>query len=165
MEAAIWGFIGTLVGAGVSIGTTFISAWKDKTLQEQRHTFDREEKARAFQRDNLLKLQDLLQKEIRFMGKVHFSDLKASKETSEWRRSLLSDDLDNEISINNRNLVITIERISNDELRNEIKDFRNQVSIGMFSKTMEESENRLHDASNTFIDLMEKVGIELRNNY
>lgn len=99
------------------------------------------------------------------MGKVYFSDIKASKETGVWGENPLNEDLNEEISINNRELVITIERISNDELRQEVKDFRGHVSSGVLSTSMKESENRLHEAGNLFMKLMEKVGDELRKNY
>lgn len=165
MDAAVWGLLGTLVGAGVSIGTSFIGVWKENRLQEKQYCFEREERARTFQRDNLLKIQDLLQKSIRLMGQAHFYDMNAFRETGDWRSNILNDELNEEISIINRELVITIERISNDKLRTEIKDFRGHVSLGLLSTSMKESENKLHEASNLFMELMEKVGIELRKNY
>jgi hypothetical protein len=165
MDAALWGLLGTLVGAGVSIGTSLIGVWKERRLQEKQYSFEREERARTFQRENLLKIQDLLQKSIRLMGQAHFSDMNVFSETGDWGNSLLDDELDEAISINNRELVITIERISNDDLRALIKDFRNHVSLGLLAKSMKESENKLHEASDLFMKLMERVGVELRKNY
>ena len=131
MDSAIWGLLGTLVGAGVSIGTSFIGVWKESRLQEKQCIFEREEKARTFQRENILKIQELLHKSISHMSKVHFSDLRAYKETGVWGQNILNQDLNKDILINNKELVIIEERISNDELRKEINDFRSYVSSGM----------------------------------
>ena len=57
MEAALWGFLGTIVGAMVSIATSWINSRNETERQRQANSFERLERARAFQRDNLLNLQ------------------------------------------------------------------------------------------------------------
>lgn len=166
MNSAIWGFIGTLIGAGVTIAVSFIAVWKENKLQEKSYIFEREEKARAFQRENLLKIQDLLQKSVRLMARAHQADVSAYKETGTWRKNKLEDEINDAITENNRELVVTIERIANDDLRKDIKDLRGIISSGIvLAKSDKESESILHEATDSFLKLMENVGAELRKNY
>lgn len=69
MEPAIWGFVGTLTGAAASIITTVIISRNQVQLQKENDSLERQERARAFQRENLLKIQDILQEALRFMFK------------------------------------------------------------------------------------------------
>ncbi len=166
MNAAIWGLIGTLVGAGVSLTVSFISVWKENVLQEKRYQFEREEKARAFQRENLLLVQDLIQKSMRLMCRVHLSDLDSFKRTGVWGKSLLSEELDEEVASNHRELAIITERISNDGLRKEIKELRGQISLSILSSNSDkEAEANQDKATDQFLKLMENIGKELRKNY
>lgn len=169
MDAATYGFIGTLVGAIVgasaSIATTFISSWNSSRLQTNADSFQRVERARAFQRETLLKLQEGLQDAIRNIGEMHHQDVLALRETGEWQKSMLGEELNQKFVSVNRELSILTERVSEDELRNSIKEFRQQLSNCMFTSSEHEGDYMLKIAVDNFNPMMEKIGSVLRENY
>lgn len=85
MDAAIWGFIGTVVGtvvgASASILTTFINARNSARLQENADTLQRLERAREFQRTNLLELQEALSQHMRLIGRAHLEDVESFRKS------------------------------------------------------------------------------------
>jgi hypothetical protein len=74
MDAAAWGFIGTLfgalVGASASIGINIITSHA-ATLQSTASKEAREEQRRVFQRETLLQLQDEFHRYMRLMMRTH----------------------------------------------------------------------------------------------
>jgi hypothetical protein len=93
VDAALWGFLGALVGAGTSIATTWVSNRHEATRQRQADSLERVERARAFQRDNLLELQDTLQNAMRFCGRMLHEDQMAFKRGGKWGKALLGDEV------------------------------------------------------------------------
>jgi gas vesicle protein len=169
MDAALWGFIGTLagavVGATASISTTAISSRNASRLQQNSNYLERIERARAFQRDNLLELQDTLQDCMRLMGRAHHEDVVAYRESGHWGKSMLSDEVNQNTLLSNRKLAMLTERVSDNELRSELKKFSNNSSNLLFAKSEIESDESLKIASSEFSSIMEKLGEVLRKNY
>jgi hypothetical protein len=158
MDSALWGFIGTLVGvivgAAASIGTTIISARNAKDLQSQSDALLRVERSRDFQRTNLLALQ------------AHMEDTRAFQaDPNPAKRPMLSDALDEEISKAARKLAILIERVSNDELREQLKKMRVPVFAMLDARTRTESEAYLHTAMVSYEKAAEAMGAGLRSYY
>jgi hypothetical protein len=106
MDAATWGFIGTLagavIGATASICTTLVSSWNASRLQQNADYLERIERARAFQRDNLLALQDSLQDAMRLAARAHLEDAVAAN----FGKSMLSEEVNQNILLSNRKLSI-----------------------------------------------------------
>lgn len=169
MDSAIWGFIGTIVGAIVgasaSILTTIINGRKSTQLQKERDNFDRLERYREFQRNTLLELQDSLSQNLRLIGRAHLEDLASYRQNDGVRSNLLSAELDQDIMLSNRKNAILTERISDDELRNNLKKLRQNMNDVLFAKSENESRNKLQIVSSCFEKLMEELGVVLRNNY
>lgn len=78
MEPLTWAFVGTvigaLVGASTSIITTVITASNTQKLQQSAASLERLEKAREFQRSNLLELQEALCTGMRLIRRAHMFD-------------------------------------------------------------------------------------------
>lgn len=169
MDSAFWGFIGTIVGAIVgataSILTTIINGWKSTQLQKERDNFERLERSREFQRNTLLELQDSLSQNLRLIGRAHLEDLALYRQNDGVRSNLLSAELNQDIMLSNRKNAILTERISDDEIRNNLKILRQHMNDVLFAKSENESRNKLQIASSNFEKFMEKLGVVLRNNY
>ena len=169
MDSATWGFIGVLVGsligAAASIVTTAINNWNASRLQKNSNDFERQELARAFQRDNLLKLQDALQDSVRFASQAHFEDQKEYLKNGEWGKAMLSISIDENLLESNRKLSILTERIESNELRSEIKKFRHKVTDSLSTKSQSEAKAIIADIATSFPVLIEKLGETLRRNY
>lgn len=84
MEPAIWGFVGTLIGAAASIITTVITSRNQVQLQKEYDLLERQERAQVFQRENLLKIQDTLQDALRFYGQAYLEFLKVYRRDGKW---------------------------------------------------------------------------------
>jgi hypothetical protein len=169
MDAATWGFVGalagTVVGASASIVTTIISGWNANRLQKNADALERTERARAFQRSNLLELQDSLQDAMRLIGRAHHEDMLAARESGEWGKSMLSEEVNQGTLLANRNLAILTERVANDELRSNLRKLRQTMTNCLTSSSELESIGSIHSASSGFESFMEKLGIVLRGNY
>lgn len=169
MDAATWGFLGalagTIVGASASIFTTIISGWNANRLQTTADALERTERARAFQRSNLLELQDSLQDAMRLIGRAHHEDMLAARESGEWGKSMSSEEVDQGILLANRKLAILTERVANDELRSNLRTLRQTMTNCLVSSSEVESMRSIQRASSEFPSFMEKLGVVLRDNY
>jgi len=165
MESAIWGLVGTIVGALASIGTTWIAAQSASKLQKHSSSHERAERERAFQRETLLELQDALHDGLRMMARAHLENGVSFKQSGEWGKSLLSEEVNEGIRLANRKVSILIERVANDPLRSELKDIMKasgQVSLAKSQAEAEANFNRAIFAAN---DVMERLGNVLRSLY
>ena len=170
MEPVTWGFIGTLVGtivgASASIATTFITTSNSRKLKQDAASLERSERARDFQRNNLLELQEALSIGMRLIGRAHLEDINSlRKSENEGRNSLLSEELNLDLMISSRKLAILTERIADQSLRDSIKKLRTEMTNVLMAKTEGESLETLQWASSTFEQTMEKLGIILRSSY
>ena len=165
MSAAIWGFIGTLVGALVSICTTYVSTWHASKLQSDADRLARAEKHRAFQQDTLLELQEALHAlmglvSTRLYGK-HQSDSEAGKNDGEAGEN----EADENERLTSRRVAILIDRLSDDELSSDLRRFHIELTnLDRASTRKEELEQFAKLAVNTQ-EVFGRIGKELRMRY
>ena len=170
MEPMTWGFIGTLagtiIGASVSIFTTIIAASNSRKLQKEAASFERLERAREFQRNNLIEFQDALSSGMRLIARAHIEDIESFRKNKNSSRSeLLSEELNEDIRRSTRKLVILTERIANDLLREDIKKLRGEMSLVLIANNENESTATMHKAAITFEKTMVTLGTVLRESY
>jgi len=170
MEPVTWGFIGTIVGtivgASVSIITTLITGRYSRKLQQDAISHERSERAREFQRNNLLELQDVLSSHMRLVARAHLEDIKSFRDSSnESQRPLLSDELDQELSLSNRRLTILTERVADDPLRENIKALSSEMFSVIIAKSKSESNEAIQKLAFMFKNTMESLGFVLRASY
>lgn len=170
MDAATWGFIGTLVGAVVgslaSILTTLIAGANTRKLQSHADALLRLERSREFQRSNLLELQEALSRNMRLAARAHFEELDYRRKNSESKtRPLLREDLDQELSESYRRLSILVERLADNQLRNSIKNLRRDIWRVISAKTSDYDDTSFDVIVTEFEKITEEVGTILRSYY
>jgi hypothetical protein len=169
LDAASWGFIGTLigaiVGASASVLTTSINSRNAVQLHKANNDLDRAERARAFQRETLLGTQEVLQASMRLMARAHIADTEAFRLTGQWGRNMLGDDLNESILLANQKMTALVERISDDSLRNTLKDLHGEISSVSQSDSRDEANIAFYQVGPAFQDAMTQLGTALRTFY
>lgn len=169
MDESSWGFIGmiagAIVGATASIVTTILTSNNAARLQENANAQERMERARLFQRETLLAVQESLNDSLRNMMEIYLHDLNSSKCGEEWGRRSIDIDVDEKARLSNRQLAILTERISDNSLREELRIIRKNISRVSLSTSKEEAE-ALKNSAITLTELfMEQLGATLRKLY
>jgi len=162
---ALWGFLGTIVGAGASIATSWISNRNEITRQQQADSLERIERARAFQRENLLEVQHTIHDMMRFYNRMQHEDSIAFRQSGEWGKVQLSEEVNEGSRATNEKLAVLTVRISDDEVRDALKSFVTRIVKHHVAKTEEEADAIIMDATDAFIPLMELIGKTLRSLY
>ena len=165
MESALWGFLGTLVGVGSSISTTYLTNKKSINLQKDADLLKRNELSRAFQRETLLNLQDTLYETMRLIGQMHLEDTNNYKKTGIWGKSQFSEDINEKFMLSMRKISILKERISNNQLRLNLDDLHEDLNKPFFAKSENESSMLFQNILDKFRFFMKELGIVLRENY
>jgi len=169
MEPATWGFIGTIlgtiVGASASIIATYLNGKNSLNIQKGTEKFKRDEIAREFQRDNLLKLQDEFVAGMRLIGRAHIESFSYYKKHNDWQGFILSDEVDTALNNMHQNFMKLTERVSNDKLRESIIDIRKDLASMRTYETEVENEQYIKKLADKYELLMTEIGVELRNNY
>ncbi|MBU1425530.1 MAG: hypothetical protein KKH12_03020 [Gammaproteobacteria bacterium] len=169
MDATTWGFVGalagTVIGAAASIFTTLITNWNASRLQQNADSLERAERARSFQRDNLLELQVSIQDAMRLVGRAHHEDVVASKKSGGWGESKLSEEVNQNIHLTNTKLSVLSVRVADDDLRSKLELLRRKITKCLFAKSEIEGEALILDALSEFNTFMEQLGKVLRSNY
>ena len=165
MEAALWGLIGTVVGAAASILTKFIAARNSTRLQESAASHERLAKHRAFQRDTLLELQEAFHDEIRSAAQVHHADSMAIQDGEEWGSNLLDEELNERARLTGRRTLLLLERIEDDNLRRHLKSVRSRISQVMVARDKASANAAFDTLMPESAAAMEHIGTVLRSLY
>jgi hypothetical protein len=117
-----------LLGFGVGL----VSDWfKDRrVLQRERETRgalrrDQLAERRAnFQRQTLLELQEAIQDLLRATGAAHVQDQRVFRETGTWQREALAEEINQQILVANRRVLLLTVRVRDQALRDAVNRFR-----------------------------------------
>lgn len=165
MDSAVWALIGTLVGAVASIATTWISARSAFAMQSAASALEREEQHKSFQRTTLLELQDALHDLLRLSARAYLDYESAFAKTGAWAKQQLSDEVDEGIRLGIRRVVILKERVSDEALRSDLKQFIDLLGDLFFARTREDAERLFRTVASDSPRLMEHIGRVLRSQY
>lgn len=169
MDAALWGFIGTVLGAAVgasaSVATTVIASKNAAGLQAQADSLERSERSRAFQRDNLLATQEALQSVGRLVSRAFHHDVMACRSGGVWATTLLPAELDESLGDSNRCLAALMQRIADDSLREQLRQVHSDLTLVTMSASREEADARMTASTVAFDRVMTHLGQVLRSNY
>ncbi len=165
MEAALWGLLGTIAGAAASIATTVISSRNAASLQSAAATLERDEKARAFQRDTLIELQDAVHDELRSVTLVYLADDLAYRETLTWGRKMLGEELNTKVHLKGGRALLLSERIADDELREHLKSLRKLLTEVQMARDAATAEQAHMAAMGMGTRVMAHIGTVLRSLY
>jgi hypothetical protein len=162
---ALWGFLGTIIGAGVSIVTSLISNRHEIIRQQRADSLERIERARIFQRENLLEVQQTIQDMMRYYFCMLHEDRIAFMQSGEWGKVRLSEEVNEGSRATNAKLAMLRVRIADDEVREAIKSLVSRIVKYHVAKTEEEADAIMDEASDSFTPLMERIGETLRSLY
>lgn len=162
MEAAAWGFLGIIVGAFASVATTFVAARNGAALQRSAASLDRAEKQRSFQRDTLLELQDAIHDLMRLISRVFLEERDAFWASGTWGKTLLSDEVNEGQRLAHRRVVILIERVSDDALRADVKQFHEKLWQVSSASSDINAEVMLSDTHTQAMLVLEHIGKTVR---
>ncbi len=165
MDAAGWGLIGTLVGAGASIATTFLSNRHSAALHASSSREERLERGRAFQRQTLLELQDAFHDAIRLIALTQLEDIRAFHSSGSWARQRLPDDLAENLRTANRRVMLLVERVADDSVRTSVKGVMNRANSVAYAASKEESIAVFDTATFESVTAIELIGEKLRGLY
>lgn len=165
MEAAVWGFIGTLVGALASLGGTWLTNHNARTLHAEALKLERDEKSRTFQRDTLIALQDAMHDLLRLIARGHHEDALAFRETGTWGRTFLSSEVSDGQMLARRHMLILLERVSDDMLRSQVKDLNASLTEIGFAASENVAHRQWDSASMRGLEVLEHIGKALRAQY
>ena len=165
MESAIWGLVGTIVGALASIGTSWISNRTASSLQAARVHHERLEVASAFQRQTLIDVQEAIHDALRLVHRVYFEDREAYRTTQRWGSSLLPAVLDEELRLAMRKVSILVERVADDLLRSQIKTLMCSTAQIQLAPSEVDAFLRLEKTGTDARQTLEQIGTVLRSHY
>ena len=165
MESAIWGFIGTLIGASASLATAYLTNRTSLHMQSEAKEHERREAAKAFQRQTLLELQEAFHNAIRLATRAYLADTEAHRKGALWGRQSLPEGLSEDIRLCNRQVNLLIERVSDDGVRNSIKGLMKDLTMISFLASEQESKVALDRISTESLMVLEGLGKTLRSLY
>ena len=165
MEAAIWGFVGTLVGALASIGTTLLSSRQASKLQASASSLARAESHRAFQRDTLLELQEALHDLMRLIAQGNIEDRLAFRNTGVWGKQPLTAEVNEGQRLAHRRFAILVQRVADDTLRTDLKALHQSLSGASLASSADQAEFKLRTSSEQATHTLEHIGNALRAQY
>ena len=165
MESAIWGLVGTIVGALASIGISWISNRTASSLQAARVHHERLEVASAFQRQTLIDVQESIHDALRLVHRVYFEDYQAYRTTQQWESSLLPAALSEELRLAMRKVSILVERIADDPLRSQIKTLMCRTTQAQLASSEADARLRLAKTGADAQQTLEQIGTVLRSHY
>jgi hypothetical protein len=163
MESALWGLIGTVVGAAASILTTILTAKNAARLHSATESAERMERSRAFQRTTLLELQDTMQTAMRCAGQIFHATFLSFKRTGQWDSEPIPDELDEGLRSANMRLTALIERVADDSLREACRGVHSKINFQ--GAAYHDSAAMLDDAGRSSSEVMRQLGEVLRKLY
>lgn len=165
MDAAIWGLLGTIVGAVASIATSWLAGHSSYRLQRERACEERVERASSFQRQTLLELQEAIHDALRLLNRAHIEDRAAHRATNEWGNNMLSEEVNEGIRLAQRRVSILVERVTDDDLRTKVKTLMSGATHLIRSRNEQESHFYLGKTAEDAGQVLERIGTVLRHHY
>jgi len=134
MEAAAWGFIGTVVGALASITTSWLVSRATGTAQREKVELDWRVQHREFQIKSVTELQEVLGDFVRATGRLqHLNE--ALDRAGHVSESLPTDDTQSELYAQLiRRIAVLVARIDDAGAREAVQQVRDssvQISLGV----------------------------------
>lgn len=159
------GLFGAFVGACASIATTFLANQHAVNLQSSADTIERQEKARAFQRENLLACQEAIRTAARLTGRAYYEEVMAFHAGTPWKKHFFGEPLNTDLTDSRGALGMLIERVENDELRNELKTTATMMFDVQSADSQQAAEMAFFAVVTKTQEVTELLGTVLRKTY
>lgn len=155
--------IGALVGASASILTTILTNRENIHLTSITLMEKRKQKAREFEFNNYVDLQNLLIENARKTTQAYYYIKQYYTDGHTWKEALLPDDLSEATMVSGQRLLLNESRIGDDNLRHMVGSFRKkQMDVTIEARTAPELENAMREYIDYYSTLSEKVGNKVR---
>ena len=142
MDAAVWGFVGVVIGAVITGLVTIVAERmrtdREASLDSAKREHDRLVARDAFQRETLLKLQVKLADWLAAMSELYLADRDAVRSTGQV--DVMPDELSSRESVAGRELAYLAERVLDDELRGRLVALRDLSGEATRARTADDVE-------------------------
>ena len=155
MEAAAWGFVGTLVGALASIGTSWLATRSAASAQREKVRLEWRQQYREFQIKAVTELQEILVEFARATGKIRHIDEMRELEGHTGKPFRIDEVLSDLYSQHIRRINVLLGRIDNELVQQAITEVKS-VSIIVTSGINVDTAAMLR-----FADVIERAGVAL----
>lgn len=152
--------IGALIGGGLSIYATHLSNKSNAKIQKELSILKRDLLADEFQKQSLVEVQEILISILRLEAKAYLDNKKSYRLSNKWDFLYDSED-DEKLGELGRRLTILIERIRNEDLRSQLKEFKKTTALLFVSESEEEAFLVSKDMGDRYHNLNELIGTEL----
>ena len=154
MEAAAWGFVGTLVGALASIGTSWLASRSAATAQREKVQLEWRQQHREFQIKAATELQEILVEFARATGQIrHIDEMREAQ--GQTGKSQIDSILSDLYSQHIRRINVLLGRIDSQAVQCAFTDVK-RVSIEITIGVRVNTQTMLG-----FSDVIERAGIAL----
>lgn len=165
VNPAVWGLLGTLVGAAVSVGTTWLTNAHASKLEAQKTRDLRAEAARAFQRQTLLELADALNVVDRKAGEAYRHELALVRMGNAWGQGEPVPGLGEAFVDAFRTATTLAHRVENEPLRLAVVTYIDMLSDTLNANTAGAANALRSDAVQRLAALSAQIGACLRSYY
>jgi hypothetical protein len=142
VEQAIFGFLGVVVGAGISLIGTYGQTRAAERARRSERDEQRANAIESFQIETLLELQVALQREGRAQGRAHHADLVHHRNTGEpWGKQLLGEKLNNDLLVAATAVTLLTSRVRSDTVR-AASEAAHEAANACSSRSESEAEDR-----------------------
>lgn len=162
MDAALWGFLGTLVGAAASFLATYFSAKYAAKSQGEAAAKERAVREQLLQRETLIELQNELNNLLRANALIFMDDMKQALEGQPWPELVANVEAGEAARRAFSQVSVLNSRVTNDTVRIEVGKVRDLLNIALNAHDRNDAERRHKAAMLAGIDVIEKIGEEIR---
>jgi len=154
----------------IGYGTKSLSDWiqnkraivREREAREAVRHDQRVARRITFQRETLLELQEVAMQLARATGHAHHLDEMAFRESNQWRKSLLPDDLDEAYRVAQARTLMLSVRVRDDAVRKLVDEFKSDSTATLFSANRDGASRAMAATSSAHDELHKRIGELLR---
>ena len=167
MDAAVWGFIGVVVGGIVTglatIGVEWVRSNHESTLDRDKRVDNRRLALEEFQRNTLVELQRALLDQARAEAEFFMHRLRATKEgAGHWSAIRIPDELDERNRALNQTVSTLTTRVVDDEVRQMVEALSRGYFAGLTAASSDEAERAFNGTTQLLKDIQDRTGELIR---
>jgi hypothetical protein len=166
MDAAVWGFVGVVVGGVitgfVSVAAEWIRSSKEAALDGAKRQDDRRLSLDHFQRETLLELQDAVNDMARGSALILVEQVRQAGERSRWEHTPVSEDLA-EFERGARQRVATLQtRVLDGQVRGLVSNFISAERRMLFAETQSAASRESEEVAEVVGSILDRTGELIR---
>lgn len=154
--------LSVLAGGVLSMSSGWLTDRRLTARERERRREERRERItdrrNDFQRETLLRLQDISQKLLRNTGASLHQDILANRTTGKWQKQQLPNGLSNDQLRLNTETMLLASRVRDDQVRNLADRLRSETACVGLSANEGEAESRMMAAADTQGALIARIG-------